>query len=193
MSGEPRGPLLALGEGRAAALGMRVLRAERGWRQADLGTRLGVSQTWVYIRETGGTRVSAAEAGLIAEALGTTAEGLIEAGGRGGGMRHVAHLPWDGSPSGQSSARAVPFRWRGTPGWDPAALGPIEGAAPYAPRHGAPQERMAQRYAEFTHLREQGVNVVQAGARVGVSADRARRYEQMRKRELAGGEGVSAG
>jgi transcriptional regulator with XRE-family HTH domain len=66
----------------AAARGMRALRAERGWTNADLAAELGVKRDWVRRREHGATRITEPEAERIGKALGTDADGLIAAGGR---------------------------------------------------------------------------------------------------------------
>lgn len=82
-----------------------------------------------------------------------------------------------------------PYRWRGLPGWLPGDQGPMEEGTDYRPRRNvqAAQALMAERLAKFTALRDADVGVVEAGAAVGVSADRARKYERLRKQAADGG------
>jgi ribosome-binding protein aMBF1 (putative translation factor) len=67
-------------EGHAAARGMRALREARGWDQARLAAELDIYVSWVGSHERCATRMTEQTARKISEALGTTPEGLIEAG-----------------------------------------------------------------------------------------------------------------
>jgi hypothetical protein len=77
-----------------------------------------------------------------------------------------------------------PYRWRKTPGWDPAALAPMQDGGPGFSAPEASRRRRAARLAEFTGLRLAGIPVAEAARRVGVNADTGRGYEKAR---LAGG------
>jgi hypothetical protein len=81
---------------------------------------------------------------------------------------------------------AKPYRYRGIPGWDPAAV-PAPRASREAPRlpRGQARQRAGERMAEFGRLRAAGVDPATAGTLVGVSGSHARKYEQRRKRALA--------
>lgn len=72
-----------------------------------------------------------------------------------------------------------PYRWRGTPGWDPANV-----VLSTHPHVGVSQEVLrqeaAERRAEFARLREAGVGVAEAGARLGVTRRTATKYEAAR-------------
>jgi hypothetical protein len=75
-----------------------------------------------------------------------------------------------------------PYRWRGTPGWDPAA------AAAGRPAHkgfgGCTPEvraRSQQRQADFAKMRAAGVNVREAAVRLGVALSTAKNYERARR------------
>jgi putative transcriptional regulator len=57
---------------------LRVLRAERGWSQADLGERLGVSRQAVNAIETGKHDPSLPLAFRIARLFGQTIETIFE-------------------------------------------------------------------------------------------------------------------
>lgn len=59
---------------------LRVLRAERGWSQADLAARLGVSRQTVNAIETGKYDPSLPLAFKIARVFGRTIEGVFEDG-----------------------------------------------------------------------------------------------------------------
>jgi transcriptional regulator with XRE-family HTH domain len=63
------GALLGWAEGRAAVTWARQARAAAGLRQQDLAAVLGVSATWVVLRETGATRMTDGEVTAIAGAL----------------------------------------------------------------------------------------------------------------------------
>jgi hypothetical protein len=71
----------------------------------------------------------------------------------------------------------VPYRWRGTPGWNPAKAG-----SPWYGNNAEQAARAAARRARFAELREAGVTVRDAGREVGVGGSTARGYEQERKR-----------
>jgi hypothetical protein len=78
---------------------------------------------------------------------------------------------------------AVPYRWRGTPGWDPAKAGGTPGSSGGSQAGGTGQAaRGAARRARFAELREAGVTVLDAGRQVGVGVAAARGYERGRKR-----------
>lgn len=87
----------------------------------------------------------------------------------------------------------VSYAYRGNKSWLADAEKAAAERPPSRPHPAvkAARERMAARLAEFTRLREQDVAVLEAGARVGVSADRARVYERMRK-QAAAAEGAGA-
>ncbi len=59
---------------------LRVLRAERGWSQAELGGRIGVSRQAVNAIETGKHDPSLTLAFRLARLFGTTIEDLFEDG-----------------------------------------------------------------------------------------------------------------
>ncbi len=59
---------------------LRVLRAERGWSQAELGVRIGVSRQAVNAIETGKHDPSLGLAFRLARLFGTTIEDLFEDG-----------------------------------------------------------------------------------------------------------------
>jgi putative transcriptional regulator len=63
---------------------LRVLRAERGWSQAELATRLGVSRQTVNAIETEKYDPSLPLAFKIAGVFGAMIEEIFEAGGEGG-------------------------------------------------------------------------------------------------------------
>jgi hypothetical protein len=78
----------------------------------------------------------------------------------------------------------VPYRWRRTPGWDPAKAGGVpqtSGARGPAAFNSAQVERGNARRARFAELRAAGVGVVEAGREVGVGRSSARDYERWRK------------
>ena len=77
-----------------------------------------------------------------------------------------------------------PYRYQGRPDWDPAAgfgVPPKPGHGPSALQ----RERAERRRAEFGRLRAAGVPVSEAGARVGIRPDTARRYEARRRKAAA--------
>lgn len=61
---------------------LRVLRAEQGWSQAELATRLGVSRQTVNAIETGKYDPSLPLAFTIARVFGRPIEAIFEAGHR---------------------------------------------------------------------------------------------------------------
>ena len=63
---------------------MRVLRAERGWSQAELGGRIGVSRQAVNAIETGKHDPSLPLAFRLARLFGMTIEELFDDGGSNG-------------------------------------------------------------------------------------------------------------
>ena len=63
---------------------LRVLRAERGWSQAELGGRIGVSRQAVNAIETGKHDPSLPLAFRLARLLGMTIEELFDDGGSNG-------------------------------------------------------------------------------------------------------------
>lgn len=76
----PRGAVLGLSEGMAAAAGLRRLRKEAGLGQAELGALTGWTVGMVRQRENGALRMTPAEAEAAAAALGTTPAALLAAG-----------------------------------------------------------------------------------------------------------------
>ena len=60
---------------------LRVLRAERGWSQAELGGRIGVSRQAVNAIETGKHDPSLPLAFKLARLFGTSIEEIFEDGG----------------------------------------------------------------------------------------------------------------
>lgn len=64
---------------------LRVLRAERGWSQADLGERLGVSRQTVNAIETEKYDPSLPLAFRISSVFGIPIEAIFEPDGDGGG------------------------------------------------------------------------------------------------------------
>lgn len=64
-----RGPLLPWGEYRAALRWLAETREGAGLTQAQVAERLGFSESWVSLRETGSQRMTQAEVRLIAVAL----------------------------------------------------------------------------------------------------------------------------
>ena len=66
---------------------LRVLRAERGWSQAELGGRLGVSRQAVNAIETGKHDPSLPLAFRLARLFGLAIEEVFEDGESGGGWR----------------------------------------------------------------------------------------------------------
>jgi len=74
----PEESLLPFSEGRRAAVRMRELRRQAGLTQEQVAAMAGQSPSWVAKREQGGTRLSVAEAELIAKVLGTNLAGLTE-------------------------------------------------------------------------------------------------------------------
>lgn len=85
-----RGPVLRLREGRAAAAGLRALRALTGLDPAGLAGRLGEGPKWLQRRELGSVRLTRAEAERLAAGLGTDYAGLLEAGARALAEREAA-------------------------------------------------------------------------------------------------------
>jgi hypothetical protein len=73
---------------------------------------------------------------------------------------------------------ARPYRWRGTPGWDPAAAAPIRKRD--RDQNRAQEVLMRARRAEFARLREAGTGVGEAAQQVGVGRSRGREYERDR-------------
>jgi putative transcriptional regulator len=63
---------------------LRVLRAERGWSQAELGGRIGVSRQAVNAIETGKHDPSLPLAFRLARLFGMTIEELFDDGGSNG-------------------------------------------------------------------------------------------------------------
>lgn len=76
-----RGPVLAWDEYRAAARWLPEARMAAGLSQAELGARLGWSDGWVALRETGAVRMTQAEVEQIAAAIGADVPVLSQAGG----------------------------------------------------------------------------------------------------------------
>ena len=76
----PRGKVLGLSEGRAAAAGMRRLRTTAELTAVELARRFGFGPEWVHGREKGSIRMTQAEAEKIAAVLGTDYAGLLAAG-----------------------------------------------------------------------------------------------------------------
>ncbi|MFI5168293.1 MAG: helix-turn-helix transcriptional regulator [Thermoanaerobaculales bacterium] len=66
---------------------IRLLRAERGWSQADLAARLGVSRQTVNAIETGRYDPSLPLAFQIAAIFGTAIEQIFDPGNIGPGSR----------------------------------------------------------------------------------------------------------
>ena len=66
---------------------LRVLRAERGWSQAELGARLGVSRQAVNAIETGKHAPSLPLAFRLARLFGQPIEEIFEYGESGDGWR----------------------------------------------------------------------------------------------------------
>jgi len=66
---------------------LRVLRAERGWSQAELGGRLGVSRQAVNAIETGKHDPSLPLAFRLARLFGLAIEEIFEDGGNGSEWR----------------------------------------------------------------------------------------------------------
>lgn len=75
--------------------------------------------------------------------------------------------------------RQKPYRYRGIPGWNPAASLPARVLAGNPTREGK-----IARVALFTRLRESGKSIAEAAEEVGVGLDTGREYERLR---LAGG------
>ena len=63
---------------------LRVLRAERGWSQAELGGRIGVSRQAVNAIETGKHDPSLPLAFRLARLFGLTIEDIFDDGGKDG-------------------------------------------------------------------------------------------------------------
>ena len=78
----PRGPVLHLREGRAAAAGTRALRRLSGLDLLTLARRLDATAAWLTARERESVRLTRAECDQIAAALGTDYAGLLAAGSR---------------------------------------------------------------------------------------------------------------
>lgn len=76
----PRGQVLGLSDGMAAATGMRRLRDAAGLTRAELGGLLGWTPDMTARRETVAVRMTPAEAEAAAGALGTDLAGLLAAG-----------------------------------------------------------------------------------------------------------------
>jgi hypothetical protein len=72
------------------------------------------------------------------------------------------------------------YRWRGKPGWNPAAMAPMP-----APAKGGSNANRATTYrarlSQFFLLRELGMSVPAASARLGVTRERGGQYERMRQ------------
>lgn len=90
----------------------------------------------------------------------------------------------------------VSYRWRGTPGWNPASV--LADLPPDPPKTVHPDRLKARalvlaeaqaRRAEFARYRAEGWSVADATELVGVSVDTGRKYERRRKAE--GGAGCS--
>jgi hypothetical protein len=86
----PRGPVLRLPEGRAAAAGLRALRRGAGLTPTGLGARLGHDREWLLRRELMSVRMTREEAEKAAAELGTDFAGLLEAGARAIAERETA-------------------------------------------------------------------------------------------------------
>jgi hypothetical protein len=71
------------------------------------------------------------------------------------------------------AAPAAPYRWRGTPGWDPAAAVAERTSA----RGNLERRGRLARLERFTELRAQGMGVTEAGAQLGLAPRTARGYE----------------
>ena len=105
--------------------------------------------------------------------------------------RAVPGVTWStigqASPEASGESDATAYRWRGTPGWNPAEGRHSEGVAPRpAPQalRGSPRIRAEEkkaRFAEFCKLRERGIAVRDAGLMAGVGHRAAARYERERK------------
>lgn len=83
----------------------------------------------------------------------------------------------------------VPYRWRGTPGWDPASAVPPRKPRPGPGRghRGATPEQVArsrERQVEFARLREQGRSLASCARALGVGTSTVQKYEQARKAAL---------
>lgn len=79
---------------------------------------------------------------------------------------------------------AAPYRYRGIPGWDPAAPAAGLGAGSRADLSNRNRSARARRRERFTALREEGTSVTAAGRAVGIAERTAREYESVRLREL---------
>lgn len=71
-----------------------------------------------------------------------------------------------------------PYRWRKTPGWTPGDARFRESAAPPPPATVAKAAARAARIREFARHREQGLGILEAGRRVGVTTKTAYVYER---------------
>jgi putative transcriptional regulator len=77
-------PDIESGGGTALNNRLRVLRAERGWSQAELGGRIGVSRQAVNAIETGKHDPSLPLAFRLARLFGLTIEAIFDDGGKNG-------------------------------------------------------------------------------------------------------------
>jgi hypothetical protein len=71
---------------------------------------------------------------------------------------------------------AAPYRWRGVPGWDPAAA--AAGPRVRAGGRRAKEER-AERVERYRKYRANGDTVAEAGARLGLALRTAQEYESI--------------
>ena len=70
------------------------------------------------------------------------------------------------------------YRWRNTPGWTPGDARFREPAGPPPPATVAKAAARAARIAEFARHREQGLSILEAGRRVGITRKTAYVYER---------------
>ena len=71
---------------------------------------------------------------------------------------------------------AQPYRWRGTPGWDPAAAAAVE----HGPGGGRRERKgRAARLERYAQLRAAGTGIVAAGAELALAERTAREYESI--------------
>ena len=95
-----------------------------------------------------------------------------------------------GQSTPATAAEGGGYRWRKIPGWvpnDPRLRGNTEPRRP-SPQslRGSPEvrrEERAKRYARFCQLRDEGMDVIPAGAEVGIERRAAARYEKQRREE----------
>ena len=83
-----------------------------------------------------------------------------------------------------------PYRWRGNPGWEPGHPDFREDVprATEATKANKSAEAKAERFREFTRLREQGLSVTAAAREVRIGSTAARQYETERKQSREAGD-----